>query len=177
MILLLYAHPRPQRSIAGKALLAAVSDLPELTIRSLYDLYPDFSIDAAAERAHLTQARLVIWQHPLYWYGAPALLKLWMEEVLSSGWAYGAGGTALAGKECLWVTSTGDTPQGYARGARHGFEFDAFVPAVEQTARYCSMNWLEPMVVHGAHGLDAATLAGHAQTYRQRLLDYLSSHG
>jgi len=61
VILLLLAHPHPQRSIAGRALLAAVSDLPQVAVRSLYDLYPDFALDADAERRALASARLVVW--------------------------------------------------------------------------------------------------------------------
>jgi len=170
MILLLYAHPHPQRSVAGRALLSAVADLPDLTLRSLYDVYPDLAIDVDTERALLAAARLVIWQHPLHWYGPPALLKLWFEDVLVRGYAYGDGGTALAGKDCLWVTSTGATGGDYAPAGKHGHHFASFVPAVEQTARFCGMNWLEPIFVHGGHYIGAEALATQAQAYRARLL-------
>jgi len=36
-------------------------------------------------------AKLVVWQHPIHWYGMPPLLKLWLDEVLAFGWA----GTSL----------------------------------------------------------------------------------
>jgi glutathione-regulated potassium-efflux system ancillary protein KefF len=170
MILLLYAHPHPQRSVAGRALLSAVSDLPDLTLHSLYDVYPDLAIDVEAERALLAAARLVVWQHPLHWYGPPALLKLWFEDVLVRGYAYGDGGTALAGKDCLWVTSTGAADGDYAPAGKHRHPFSSFVPAVEQTARFCGMNWLEPIVVHGGHYIGAEALAAQAQSYRARLL-------
>src|SRR6185295_5505982 len=64
MILVVHAHPYPKRSRAIAALLAAVRDLPGLEVRSLYELYPDFDIDHAAERAALEKAKLVIWLHP-----------------------------------------------------------------------------------------------------------------
>jgi glutathione-regulated potassium-efflux system ancillary protein KefF len=177
VILLLYAHPHPRRSTAGHALIEAVCDLPRLIVHSLYDVYPDFSIDADAERRRLTAAQLVIWQHPLYWYGVPSLLKLWWESVLVRGWAYGDGGTALRGKDCLWVTTTGAQPEAYADTGVHQHPFDAFVPPLRQTARFCGMNWLEPVVVHGAHLVGAAELATQAQRYRARLQDYLQRHG
>ncbi|WP_294260770.1 NAD(P)H-dependent oxidoreductase [Propionivibrio sp.] len=75
MILIVRAHPYPQRSRAGRALLEAVHDLPDLEVRSLYDLYPDFDIDVAAEQAALARADLVVWLHPIYWYSAPAMLE------------------------------------------------------------------------------------------------------
>jgi glutathione-regulated potassium-efflux system ancillary protein KefF len=177
MILLVCAHPHPHRSVAGRALLSAVSDLPQLTLRSLYDVYPDLAIDPAAERALLAPARLVIWQHPLHWYGPPALLKLWFEDVLVRGYAYGDGGDALAGKDCLWVATTGAADGDYATTGKHAHPFAAFVPAVEQTARFCRMNWLEPIIVHGGHRIGADALAVQAQAYRARLLAWIAANG
>src|SRR5262245_51490007 len=107
MALLVYAHPYPLRSRANRALLAALEGLPQLEVRSLYDLYPDFGIDIGTEQRALLRAELVIWQHPMYWYSVPGLLKHWFDKVLARGWAYGEGGTALRGKTCLWVTTTG----------------------------------------------------------------------
>lgn len=177
MILLLYAHPHPRHALAGRVLLEAVSDLPQLTVHSLYDAYPDFSIDAAAERERIAAARLVVWQHPLYWYGPPALMKLWFETVLVRGWAYGPGGDALRGKDCLWVTSTGAGSDAYSETGLHGHLFGAFAVPVSQTARFCAMNWLDPIVVHGGHRIERAELDAHAQRYRARLQRYLDETG
>lgn len=177
MILLIYAHPHHSRSIAQRTLLAAVRDLPQLSVHALYDRYPDFSIDVAAEQARLAQARLVIWQHPLYWYAPPALLKLWFEDVLTRGWAFGAGGDALAGKDCLWVTSTGAEAQAYRPEGMHQHPFEAFVPTVKETAQFCKMNWLEPIVVHGAHQVGQSALEQYASRYRARIESWLDTHG
>ena len=107
MIAVIYAHPYPRYSRACAALLQGIEGVAGLEVRSLYDRYPDFDIDGDAERSALEKARLVVWMHPLYWYTAPALLKHWFDHVLVKGWAYGEGGGALAGKDCLWVTTTG----------------------------------------------------------------------
>jgi glutathione-regulated potassium-efflux system ancillary protein KefF len=176
VILLVHAHPRPRQSIAGRALLDAVHDLPHLAVHALYDVYPDFSIDVTRERHRLAAARLVVWQHPFTWYGVPSLLKLWFEEVLGHGWAFGDGGTALHGKDCLWVTTTGAPAAGYAEGALHGHAFDAFVPGVRQVARFCGMNWLEPIVVHGAHRVGPEVLAQAGAAYRARLTAWIDAH-
>jgi glutathione-regulated potassium-efflux system ancillary protein KefF len=170
----IYAHPYPDRSRAGRALLAGVSDLPGTTVRSLYALYPDFSIDVEAERAALAQADVLVWQCPLYWYGMPSLLTLWIEKVLGNGWAYGPGGTAVRGKKVLWVTTTGAAAQDYQAGRMHGHTFDAFVPAVSQTALFCGMKWIgPPLVVHGAHRISEVELGEAAARYR-RLLERLA---
>lgn len=71
MILIIYAHPYPQHSHANKRMLEQAGTLDGVEIRSLYQLYPDFNIDIAAEQAALARADLVIWQHPMQWYSVP----------------------------------------------------------------------------------------------------------
>ncbi len=169
MILVILAHPYPRRSRACAALLDAIRDLPALEVRSLYDLYPDFDVDRAAEQAALERARLVVWLHPVFWYTAPALMKHWFEEVLVRGFAYGPGGAALTGKDVLWAPTAGGDEVAYSEEGRHHHPFEAFAPVVEQTARYCGMNWLAPFVLRGAHEVDAEALAASGRELRSRL--------
>ena len=169
MIDLIFAHPYPQRSRTNRVLLEAVRDLPELEVRSLYDLYPDFAIDVEAEQAALTRARVVVWQNPLYWYSVPPLLKLWFDKVLALGWAYGGDQHALQGKVCQWVTTTGGDRHAFSPAGHHGHPFDVFVAPVRQTALFCRMQWQPPLVVHGARRIPESELLELGQTYRERL--------
>jgi len=169
MICVIHAHPYPRRSRANRVLAEAVRGLENVELRSLYDLYPDFDIDVEAEQRSLARAQLVVWMHPVFWYSVPGLLKHWFDQVLAYGWAYGEGGTALAGKHCLWVATTGGDADAYAPGGLHARPFRDFVPVVEQTARYCGMQWEPPYIVHGATGLDDAGLAAHAAALLPRL--------
>lgn len=167
--LVLLAHPYPDRSRANRVLVDALADLPDLEVRSLYDLYPEFAIDADAERAALTRASLVVWQHPLFWYSPPALLKLWFEKVLVPGWAWGKGGDELRGKRCLWVITTGGAEGDYTSSGIHGHRLSDFSVAVRQTAEFCGMTWLPPFVVKQARQLDDDALAAVAERYRSYL--------
>jgi glutathione-regulated potassium-efflux system ancillary protein KefF len=153
----------------GRALLDGVRDLPGVTIRSLYDRYPDFAFDVAAEQTALREATAIVWQCPFYWYGVPALLQHWFEKVLTRGFAYGPDGDALSGKPLLWVTTTGTPASAYQNDGVHAHAFSAFVNAVEQTARFCGMEWQEPIVVHAAHAIDQDATQAFVTTYRQRL--------
>jgi glutathione-regulated potassium-efflux system ancillary protein KefF len=147
MILVIHAHPYPSRSRAGAALLASMREMPDLEVRSLYDLYPDFDIDAAVERAALERADLVVWMHPLYWYGVPALLKQWIDHVLGQIWVDGS--PRLEGKDCLWVTTSDGTADSIA-----GYE-----APLRKTAADCGMRWLVPFLAHGVR--DASEEALH----------------
>lgn len=169
MILVLQAHPYPDRSHANRALGRAIEGLANVEIRSLYDLYPDYAINVDDEQRALSACSAVVWQHPLYWYTVPALLKLWFEKVLTLGWAYGRDGRALQGKRCLWVTTTGSDIDGYSATGIHGHPFEAFVPVVRQTAQFCGMVWLDPIILHGVHQLEPAELAAEGARYRARL--------
>lgn len=166
MAVLIYAHPYPNRSRANRSLLAAVKDVPGLDVRSLYDLYPDFAIDVGAEQRALSASNLIIWQHPMYWYSVPSLLKHWFDKVLARGWAYGKE-RALAGKRCLWVTTTGGDEHAFHPEGMHRRPWASFAPPIEQTACFCGMEWLPPIVLHGAHTISASELEARAVAYRE----------
>jgi glutathione-regulated potassium-efflux system ancillary protein KefF len=168
-VVLIFAHPYPDRSIANRRLIEAVDHIAGVNVRSLYDLYPTFDIDVSRERAALQQAEVVVLQHPMYWYSVPSLLKHWFDKVLGRGFAYGPGGKALWGKRCLWVVTTGGEEQAFGAHGMHGRPFREFAPVVEQTALFCGMSWEEPLVVYGAHRVADEELALAARAYRERL--------
>lgn len=171
-ILVLYAHSAPHRSRVNRRLVEAASTVPNVRLHDLYETYPDFNIDVAHEQALLADADLVIFQHPIQWYSAPALLKEWFDVVLEHGWAYGTGGTALRGKHYWLVATTGGASESYQETGYHRRPFSAFLPPFEQTARLCGMHWLPPYILHGAHQTDDATVEAHVARYRERLATY-----
>ena len=177
-ILVIVAHPAMEQSRVNSTLLRATEPLlaqasvPGVEVRNLYRLYPDYLIDVAAEQAALARAKLVVWQHPIHWYGMPPLMKLWVDEVLAFGWAYGPGGTFLRGKDLWLVASTGGPQDSYRPDSYNRYFFDAFLPPYEQTAALCGMRFLAPMMLHGAHRVTPAEVAEHAAVYAQRLASY-----
>ncbi|MDT8999299.1 NAD(P)H-dependent oxidoreductase [Paucibacter sp. APW11] len=176
-ILVLASHPDLARSRVTRALLQRLRPLaasrPELlALRELYRLYPDFVIDSTAEREALAAARLIVWLHPLHWYSMPALMKLWLDEVLALGWAYGPAGTALQGKDLWLVCSTGGTAESYTAAGHNGHAIEHFLLPQLQTARLCGMRFLPPLLLHGAHQLGEVDLDQHALLLEQRLLSH-----
>jgi glutathione-regulated potassium-efflux system ancillary protein KefF len=168
MIVVIHAHPYPKRSRAGRALLDAIRSLPDIEIRSLYDLYPDFDIDAGAEQDALARSRLIVLLHPLYWYSVPGLMKHWFDKVLERGWAHGDAGTALAGKHCLWATTLGGDASTYAACGSPS-TFCNYIAPLEQSARLCGLEWEEPFVVFDADRIADDALADEAARFRARV--------
>jgi glutathione-regulated potassium-efflux system ancillary protein KefF len=169
MVLIIYAHPYPQRSFVNKALLNSVGDLEQVKIHSLYDLYPDFNIDVLIEQCAVNEATTLIIQHPMQWYNMPPLLKLWIDKVFEYGWAYGHDGVALHGKNLLWVVTTGGDQTHFSRGDFAGF--DSLSQPLQKTALYCGMNWLPPFVLHDTFSFDDEQLALKTAEYRRHLIN------
>ncbi len=173
-ILVVTAHPQMEHSRATRALAEAAArlDAARVHVRDLYALYPDYYIDVAAEQALLREARLLVWLHPVHWYGMTPLLKLWLDEVFSFGWAYGPGGTALEGKDLWLAASTGGPESSYRPDGYNRYFIDAFLHPYEQTAALTRMRWLPPLVLHGAHRASDAAIAEHAALFAQRLAQW-----
>jgi glutathione-regulated potassium-efflux system ancillary protein KefF len=177
-ILVLYAHPSPQRSPVSRRLAQTARELPGVVLQDLYETYPDFDIDGERERTLLDAAHLVVFLHPIRWYGMPSMLKEWMDVVLQPGWAYGKGRGALRGKGWWLVTTTGSGPEAYQPGGLHGRPFSDFLAPIEQAAALCGMDWIAPLVMHGAAHADEAAVEAHVAEFRRRLLGYAASgHG
>ncbi|MDP3795754.1 MAG: NAD(P)H-dependent oxidoreductase [Polaromonas sp.] len=171
-IYVIAAHPAWRESRVNRPLMEAARAVPRVQVQDLYSSYPDYAIDVAREQAALEQARLVVLLHPIQWYSMPALQKLWLDDVLTYGWAYGQGGRALEGKDLWLVATTGGPetsyhPQGYNR-----YFFDAFLPPYEQSAILCGMRFLPPMVLHAAHRVSTQAIDQHLATFSQRLQSY-----
>ena len=177
-ILVITAHPQMEHSRVNRRLMrsaarvAGIGSNRSVLVRDLYTLYPDYLIDASEEQALLAQAKLVVWQHPIHWYSMPPLMKLWVDEVLAFGWAYGPGGDALRGKDLWLVATTGGPEESYRPDSYNRYFFDAFLPPYEQTAALCGMRFLPPLMLHGAHRIEEAEVAAHETVFAQRLASY-----
>ncbi|MGE5128116.1 MAG: NAD(P)H-dependent oxidoreductase [Sphingomonadaceae bacterium] len=168
-ILVLYAHPAHDRSRANRALRAAIEPLAGVTVHDLYETYPDFFIDVRREQRLVEQHDVLVFQHPMYWYNVPALLKEWQDAVLEPGWAYGERGDKLHGKHFMQALTTGGHAASYRHGGHAHFEIPELLRPFEQMAHYCGMRCLPPFVAHGARLIDEPSLGAQAEAYRARV--------
>lgn len=114
-VVIICGHPDLKNSLANKTILEKISaQLPQVEIRKLCELYPDYQFDIKAEQSALEKADIVIFQYPMNWYGVPGLLKLYIDKVMEHGWAYGSQGTALAGKLFIASITTGVPEAGFS---------------------------------------------------------------
>lgn len=169
-ILILFAHPAFERSRVHKSLIQSISQLEGITIHDLYEDYPEFDIDIEKEKQFLLQHSIIVWQHPLFWYSGPALLKQWQDLVLEHGWAYGKKGHALDGKKIFNAITSGGEMNAYRpEGLQHSSIKDFLLP-FERTAQLCRMNYLPPFWIPGTHKLDPEQIRKFSNQYRNLLV-------
>ena len=176
-VLVLFAHPALQKSRVHARLVAAARGVAGVAVHDLYEAYPDFDVDVAAEQARLLAHDTIVLQHPLYWYSIPPLLKQWIDLVLEHGWAYGSAGTALRGKRAASALSAGGREAAYGAEGRNRYTIEEFLRPVEATWRLCGVEWIPPFAVMGTHALDADGIAAAADRYAAWLAALVAGEG
>ena len=151
-VLIIFAHPALSKSRINIELLNEVRGIEGVTVRDLYEEYPDFLIDVKKEQELLLENDLIIFQHPFYWYSSPAIIKEWEDLVLEFGFAYGPGGIALNGKMMMNAITAGGSFDSYSDKGIHFYKVRDFLKPFEQSSILCGMQYLPPFVVHGASG-------------------------
>ncbi len=170
-ILVLFAHPALQKSVANKPLFNAIQDLDGVTCHDLYETYPDTFIDIKKEQRLLTEHDIIIFQFPLYWYSSPAILKDWQDLVLEHGFAYGDNGNRLAGKHFMLTVTTGGSENSYSSEGYNKHDIETFLLPFSQMSQICKMNYLPPFIIHDIHKNHGPEhIKQKSQQYRSLLL-------
>ena len=176
-VLVLLAHPTLHTSRINRAMTEALSGIDGVTCHDLYEHYPDMYIDVEAEQRLLTGHDIIVFQHPVFWYSSPAILKEWQDHVLAWGFAFGDKGTALRGRRLVSAISAGGGAETYQRGGLNHFTIGELLAPFEQTARFCGMEYLPPFVVYGAFALTSDEIAKEAGRYRAFIEGLCSGRG
>ena len=150
-------HLRPH---AGKA-----------TVHELYKADPDGKIDVAAEQKLLEAHDRIILQFPMFWFSTPSLLKQWLDDVLSYGWAFGPGGDKLEGKEIGVAVSTGGPAHAYQAGAQNQYTLSELLRPLQMTAQYTRAKYLPVFSMQGAlYNPTEEEVKSNAQAYVEHVL-------
>ncbi len=167
--LVVVAHPDLKNSRVTARLAAAIQDAGHVTVHDLSAAYPDRRVDPIREQELLREHDAIVFQFPWHWYSVPGVLKEWMDQVLTYGFAYGSGGDALHGKRLRLVISTGGPESSYAPAGNNRFTMAELLRPLEATAHLCGLEMEEPLVLHSAHHVTEGELAAHAARYRELL--------
>nr|WP_315123041.1 NAD(P)H-dependent oxidoreductase [uncultured Porphyromonas sp.] len=170
-VLVIYSHTYPEASIAGKAILEVLKATPNFEVRNLDELYPDLNkIDVAAEQKALVEADVIIFQHPIFWFGVPATLKRWMEVVLQHGFAFGTDGDKLHGKKFIHSFTAASGADTYA-----GELGRALRAPIEASALYCGLEYLRAFPLYGQLALVNPNVAQEAKAHAEEVVAFVQS--
>ncbi|MDN6325884.1 MAG: NAD(P)H-dependent oxidoreductase [Corynebacterium sp.] len=123
--------------------------------------------DIRTEHAKVAEAELLVLQFPLWWYGPPAILKGWLDRVLTENFAYGDmdpdlgvprryGDGGLSGRRALVIVTVGEDDRSLGpRGVSGDLESVLF-PLTHGALWFVGIDVLELYVVYDADGLDGA---------------------
>ena len=145
-VLVISAHPHMERSLMNKTIL---EELKNFSAVSIHDIAEGCChVDVAAEQAALKEADTLVFQFPVYWFNAPALLKHWYEEVFTPDFAHGEGATGLKGKKLILSATVGAPEAAYsAEGLGHSLK--EFFANFYTMAAMTGMEMAEPVVSYG----------------------------
>ncbi|MGP9538317.1 NAD(P)H-dependent oxidoreductase [Brachybacterium sp. AOP43-C2-M15] len=138
--------------------------------------------DVRAEQEKLAKAELLVLQFPLWWYGPPAILKGWLDRVLTDSFAYDSeldpelgmprryGDGGLTRRRALIVVTAGDDERTIGPRGVSGDLDSLLFPLTHGALWYVGIDVLDLHVVHDADGLDEVD--GERET--RRLVDRLA---
>ncbi len=166
---ILFSHSYQTGSNTNKAILEVLKTAGNVEIRNLEELYPDGKIDVATEQAALVDADTVVFQHPVFWFSMPPLLKRWMDEVLQYGFAYGTGGDKLHGKKFIHSFTTGTAAEKMTPEL-----LEVMTASIRTSAVFCGMDYQGTVHSFGQLPQTNPNQEADGRNHAQRLLERLA---
>ncbi|PWE29869.1 flavodoxin family protein [Maritimibacter sp. 55A14] len=140
--------------------------------------YGLFASDIAREQARVAEADNLILQFPIWWGGPPALLKGWVDRVLSYGFAYVDGRRfatgVLKGRQAMLSVTTGGTPERFSDEGVYGPIDPLLMPMRRLVLEYMGFDVAEPCVAFGVPRTTPEIRQGYIDAVAQAALDLAS---
>lgn len=143
------AHPNVSESSSHQFLLSSGQSL---TQTSYVDLSEEFSkqqvFDVESERKRLVAYDRIIFQFQLHWYQAPAIMKLWMDQVFENAYNDSSFLRQLKQKQLGIVLIAGVKASAYQVGGKEGRTISDLLSPYELFAKHFDMVYLQPLTIH-----------------------------
>jgi putative NADPH-quinone reductase len=132
-------------------------------------VYPHGSIDVEKQQKRVESHENLVLQFPIYWFNCPPLLKKWLDDVLSYGWAYGSnGGDKLTNRKAALAVSAGIEKEDYREEGRYRYSLEHLLSPFETTFLYCNANYRSFFAFYGTENETTTT------ALEKSALNYLS---
>ena len=147
--LVIVSHPGLKKSsIANRVIVDKIQPLAQVVIKDLYQEYPFFTFNVDVEQDALRKADSIIFQFPFYWYSVPGILKEWMDNILTYGFAYGSTGDKLKNKDFLVSTTIGGPSDSYCESGYNNYTIAELLTPLRQMSNLTGMVYHKPIISH-----------------------------
>lgn len=164
--LVLVSHPDLGKSMTNKRWVDELRRYPDrYTVHEINLLYPDGVIDVEAEQKLVEAHGALVLQFPIFWFGCPPLMKKWLDDVFTYGWAYGSKSEGLRDRPVALAVTTGIRESDYGPDGVYRYTLEEFLSPFEATFRYARADYRPCFASYGTGGaptdedLDAGVLA------------------
>jgi putative NADPH-quinone reductase len=150
--LVLVTHPDLEKSIINKRWVEELKKYPEqYTVHELNTVYPDGKIDVKKEQELVESHGNLVLQFPIFWFNCPPMVKRWLDDVLTHGWAYGSnGGDKLKGRKIALAVTAGIKKEDYSETGRYHYTLTQLLAPFETTFRYTDAEYRSFFAFYGA---------------------------
>ena len=140
--LIVIVHPNLKDSKVNRAWIKEAEKYPDkFTIHNLYEVYPNELIDIEKEQKLIEEHSSLILQFPIYWFNCPPLMKKWLDEVFTDGWAYRKNGNNLENRNIGLAVTAGISENNYSKSGKYKHSLKEVLLPFEITFNYCSANY------------------------------------
>ncbi|XP_051998586.1 ribosyldihydronicotinamide dehydrogenase [quinone]-like [Xyrauchen texanus] len=134
--------------------------------------------DIVEEHKKLQEAELVVFQFPMYWFSVPAIMKGWMDRVLTLGFAYTPEKRYSQGifrdKKAMLSFTTGSHESMFSPNGINGDMNVTLWPIQNGVLYYCGFQVLAPQIFWAPKHLSSEGREKLLESWRTRLPGLLS---
>ncbi|KAI3356291.1 hypothetical protein L3Q82_017537 [Scortum barcoo] len=131
------------------------------------------SADITEEQRKLTEADLVVFQFPMYWFSVPAIMKGWIDRVLTLGFAYSDEKRYSQGifksKRVMLSFTTGSQESMFSANGINGDMNVTLWPLQNGILHYCGFQVLAPQIFWAPSRVSSEVRSTMLKDWRTRL--------
>uniref|UniRef100_A0A673XC75 Ribosyldihydronicotinamide dehydrogenase [quinone] n=1 Tax=Salmo trutta TaxID=8032 RepID=A0A673XC75_SALTR len=131
------------------------------------------SADITEEHRKLSEAAVVVFQFPMYWFTVPAIMKGWMDRVLTLGFAYTSEKRYSQGifkdKKAMLSFTTGSHESMFSANGINGDMNVTLWPLQNGILHYCGFQVLAPQIFWPPPHIPSESRCSMLEAWRTRL--------
>jgi NAD(P)H dehydrogenase (quinone) len=139
-----------------------------------------FSPDIVSEMQKIQAADIVVFYAPIWWFSLPAIMKGWLDRVLTMGFAWDGGkiyeSGLLRGKSAMVVGVAGGPEEFYQPLGKHKATMRQIMhPVHHGTLSFCGLDVLEPFFVYSSMNKTLPEYDAVIDTHRVHILQAVTN--